>query len=296
MRLRRADHLDTRSRNNSEPADHLASPHADGIEIANAAKIFWSYKQGWLTKLQYNPVPVFSDVDLRINPGEFVSLVGPTGCGKTTLLRCTAGLESLSAGTITIGSKPVVRPSMSAAMVFQSPALLPWLTVERNVATAFTMRGSQRLSANQKHNVAAYIHLVGLDGAQHRYPHQLSGGMQQRVGIARALVGNPNVLLMDEPFGALDAQTRTVMQAELIRIFEEIKCTVFFITHDLEEALILSDQVMVMSGKPAGLTKQIHVPWERPRSIETVRSDPRFELMRRELWTALRRDDSQELG
>lgn len=269
-----------------------AHPRAE-ISVRGARKEFWAYHQGMVTKTAERCVNVFTDVTLHVSAGEFIAILGQSGCGKTTLLRCVGGLESLSRGVIEVGGDPVRQPRDGTAVVFQSAALFPWMTVEQNVQQAFSMRrGSRKLSEEQKQRIASCIALVGLTEARTFYPHQLSGGMQQRVGIARALVGDPDTLLMDEPFGALDAQTRSVMQEEILRLYDRLGFTAVFITHDLEEALILADRVIVMTGTPSTVTLEVPVPWSRPRSIEAARSDRRFAELRRELWQHLRKDSA----
>lgn len=204
------------------------------------------------------------DVSLRIEDHEFVSVVGPSGCGKTTLLRLIAGLITPSSGEIDYGDRSSNGKPLSA-MVFQEQGLFPWLSVLDNVAFGLEMQG---VNQEERHQQALlFIEKVGLGGFAYNYPHELSGGMRQRVALARAFLADPQVLLMDEPFGALDAQTRLVLQEELLRIWSEDKKTVLFITHDIEEAVILSDRVLVMTGRPGNIKEEIPIPLERPRDL-----------------------------
>jgi NitT/TauT family transport system ATP-binding protein len=218
-------------------------------------------------------------VNLDIRPGEFVSLIGPSGCGKTTLLKIIDGLVPYDHGEVSAG------PDAERAMVFQSFALLPWRTVEDNIAFGLELRGVKK--AESRDIIRKYISMVGLDGFERRYPNQLSGGMQQRVGLARALAVNPRILLMDEPFGALDAQTRNLVQADLERIWEADQKTVVFVTHAMDEAVFLSDRVIILSPRPGRIHEIIDIDLPRPRG-EEVRSHPRFVELTNYIWDALR--------
>ncbi|HZV49584.1 MAG TPA: ABC transporter ATP-binding protein [Candidatus Dormibacteraeota bacterium] len=214
---------------------------------------------------------VADDVGLRIQQGEFVTIVGPSGCGKTSLLLAIDGLLRPIRGEILIRGRPVTRPGRDRAMVFQEFALLPWRTVFGNVAFGMELQGGRP----SPERVERYINLVGLNGFERHHPHQLSGGMRQRVGLARALAVNPEILLMDEPFGALDAQTREVMAGELLRIWQVERKTVVFVTHDIDEAIFLADRVIVMSAAPGRVIAEIHVALPRPRRPEQ-RASPEF--------------------
>ncbi|HEX6360631.1 ABC transporter ATP-binding protein [Actinophytocola sp.] len=209
------------------------------------------------------------DVDLEIHPHEFLCLLGPSGCGKSTLLALMAGFAAPSAGTIEMGGEPITGPRPELGVVFQSSdALFDWLTVADNIAFGPRMRGMSKV--DRAPVVAEHLRLVGLSGAADKRPPQLSGGMRQRVQIARVLANSPDIVLMDEPFGALDAQTRTVMQRELDRIWRERKNTVVFVTHDIDEALILSDRIAVMSAGPkAGIKSVYDVTLPRPRDEDS---------------------------
>ncbi len=207
-------------------------------------------------------VEVLNDIDLEVTPGEFVSIIGPSGCGKSTLLRMVAGLEQEYQGEIYLGDELIKGPRVNRGMVFQEARLYPWLTIENNVAFGL---GHHHSAEEKKRIVAEHLELVGLSSFAKAYPHQLSGGMQQRVSIARALVNRPQVLLLDEPFGALDAMTRISMQQEIIRIWEAEKTTILLVTHDIDEAIFLGDRVVVMSKRPATAKAVIPIDLPRPR-------------------------------
>jgi NitT/TauT family transport system ATP-binding protein len=225
-------------------------------------------------------------IDLSVAPGEFVSLIGPSGCGKTTLLKIIDGLIPHDGGEIIVNGKPVDGPGPERAVVFQHFALLPWRTIEDNVGFGLELRGVGKAEAAD--TVHRYINLVGLKGFERRYPSQLSGGMQQRVGLARALAVDPAILLMDEPFGSLDAQTRNLLQTDLERIWEADSKTVLFVTHAMDEAVFLSDRVVIMSPRPGRIHEIVDVDLPRPRG-EDVRTHPRFVELTAYVWDVLRR-------
>lgn len=236
---------------------------------------------------QVTRIEVMRDVSFFVAAGEFVCLVGPSGCGKTTLLRMMSGLIPLDAGQIVIdGRRPPV-PGPQAGFVFQSYRLLPWRTVLDNVRFPLEINGRPR--AEQLERATTHIRLVGLAGFEHRYPHELSGGMQQRVGLARALAMGPEMLFMDEPFAALDAQTREFMQIALSRIWEANRVTVVFVTHSLDEALFLADRVILMQARPGTVEEILDVPLPRPRWTYDVRAREEFVTLRAHLWTKIRR-------
>ena len=232
-------------------------------------------------------VIAFRRLSLDIRAREALCIVGPSGCGKTSLLRCIAGLTDIDEGTLSVDGKPVDGPPDGVAMVFQHFGLLPWKTVYENAAFGLAMAGAP--SALIAERVDHYLNLVGLDGFEKRYPYQLSGGMQQRVGLVRALAMNPSVLLMDEPFAALDAQTREILQEELLRIMQlpEERKTMVFVTHSIDEAILLGDRIAVLSARPGRIRDLLEMPFGWPRDVETVRADPRFAELRAHVWREL---------
>ncbi|HEX8597427.1 MAG TPA: ABC transporter ATP-binding protein [Chloroflexia bacterium] len=232
------------------------------------------------------PVEALGGVTLHVPEGELICIVGPSGCGKTTLLRVLAGLERPARGTATIRHDDANRPAM--AMVFQGAGIFPWLTVEQNVAYGLQLRGIER--DERLKTARHWIREMGLDRFSRSYPAQLSGGMRQRVGLARALAVDAEVLLMDEPFGALDAQTRLILQQTLLEQWERNAKTVIFVTHSIEEALTLGDRVYVMSARPGQLLNEFRVPFERPRDAVALRTDPRFSTLFADIWEVLREE------
>ena len=238
------------------------------------------------------PFTAIEDVDFRVADREFISVVGPSGCGKTTLMRMVAGLESVSRGEIKVGGKPVRGPGPDRAVVFQQFALFPWKTVRENIVFGMRSRGASR--AERDAAVDHYLTLMKMEGTEEKYPHQLSGGMQQRVAIARSYATDPGVLLMDEPFGALDAQTRTIMQEELVRVSRDNPRTVMFITHSVEEAVYLADRVVVMGRNPGHIREVIEVGATRrderwsEEPIDDVMEKPSFTHLRGQVWRLLR--------
>jgi NitT/TauT family transport system ATP-binding protein len=227
-------------------------------------------------------------VTLDVYENEIACIVGPSGCGKTTLLRALDGLVPLSEGTITINGAAVTAPPPNVAMVFQHFGLFPWKTVEANVAYGLKLAGAPRDLMEAR--VRRVLKLVGLEGFEHVYPYQLSGGMQQRVGLARALAMDPEILLMDEPFAALDAQTRELLQEETLRILEEERKTIVFVTHSIDEAILLGDRVIVLTARPGRVKQIVPVPFPRPRRLATTRTDPAFGELRTRLWALLRQE------
>jgi NitT/TauT family transport system ATP-binding protein len=226
------------------------------------------------------------DVTLSIRRGEFCCLVGPSGCGKTTLLRIVAGLETHTSGELHLAHFDRSKPLHS--MVFQEQSVFPWMTVERNVEYGLKMRGVSPVE--RRDVVMHYLDKVGLTGFRNAYPHQLSGGMKQRVSIARAFANDPEILLMDEPFAALDEQNKALLQEELLRIWEESKKTVLFITHSIDEALVLSDRALVMTARPGTLKADIAVTLARPRGAYDVRSSEGYGELSTRLWGELREE------
>ncbi len=218
----------------------------------------------------YGDVRALDRVDLTVREGEFVALLGPSGCGKSTLLNLVAGFEKLSEGTMSFDGRPVTKPGPDRGVVFQEAALLPWLSVWENVVFGPKV---QRISrAEYEPRATEILRIVGLENFHAALPVQLSGGMRQRVGIARAFVMQPRALLMDEPFGALDAQTRLSMQALLLDVWQSLKTTVLFVTHDIDEAILLADRVCVMTARPGRITRDIPITLPRPRTLDALTS------------------------
>jgi NitT/TauT family transport system ATP-binding protein len=244
-----------------------------GIRIENLRKEYGSGPQC---------VVALDGIDLAIAPGEFVCIVGPSGCGKSTLLRILAGLDHATSGTLAIDATgwPVAN-----AMVFQESGLFPWMTVEKNVGFGLMTRGVDPVAAAPR--IDAALRLVGLTKFRRHYPHQLSGGMRQRGAIARAFVTDPAVLLMDEPFAALDAQNRVILQAELVRIWEETGKTVVYITHSIEEALLLGDRTVVMTAQPGRIKEIIDSPFAHPRDLIELAASPEFGALKLAIWRIL---------
>jgi len=224
------------------------------------------------------------DFSLDVKEGEFICLLGPSGCGKTTLLRIVAGLDFQTSGTILINGKTIMGPGSDRGMVFQEFGLFPWRTVVKNIEFGLELR---KVAKQERLNIAQkYIELVGLKGFENSRPYELSGGMKQRVGIARALANDPAVLLMDEPFGALDAQTRNLMQKELLRIWSETRKTVLFVTHSVDEACFLADRIVVMTARPGRIKEIFPIVWTRPRDRASVE----FATLRKKILAELERE------
>jgi NitT/TauT family transport system ATP-binding protein len=228
------------------------------------------------------PVVALDDIDLRITPGEFVCIVGPSGCGKSTLLRILAGLDHQTGGSVNVDAAGW---AVANAMVFQDSGLFPWMSVEANVRFGLMTRGVPAAEATDR--VEAALKLVGLTKFRKHYPHQLSGGMRQRSAIARAFVTDPGMLLMDEPFAALDAQNRVILQTELVRIWEQTGKTVVYVTHSIEEALLLGDRTVVMTAQPGRIKKTIDVPFPHPRDLITLSASAEFGRLKLDIWRVL---------
>ncbi|TQL66959.1 NitT/TauT family transport system ATP-binding protein [Nocardioides albertanoniae] len=231
-------------------------------------------------------VTALESFDLDVPQGQFLTIVGPSGCGKTTLLRMLAGLEAATSGTIEVNGGTAGRPENS--MVFQGDSIFPWMSVWDNAAYGLAVRGASR--SEIKDTVGHYLDATGLTKFADAYPHQLSGGMRQRVSIARAFANDPEILLMDEPFSALDEQNKTLLQAELLRIWDESRKTVVFITHSVDEAVTLSDRIMVMSAQPGTAKAFIDVPFERPRDVLELRHRPEYGAIVYDIWQQLREE------
>jgi NitT/TauT family transport system ATP-binding protein len=254
------------------------APRAGAIAVRNVGKVFRTSTQD---------VVALEDISLEVKPGHFVVLVGPSGCGKSTLLMMLAALLQQTSGTITINGQPIPEPDPNrVGVVFQEASLFPWLTAEENVEFPLALRGVAKSERRTKAQDA--LQLVGLDGFGKRHPHELSGGMKQRVSIARGLVQDPPVLLMDEPFAALDEQTRMTMGDELLRIWAATGKTVVFVTHSLTEAVYLADEVIVMSARPGRIVDRLQVPLPRPRTYDMLSGDA-FGSLRDRIWRHIRK-------
>ena len=251
------------------------------VEIQAVSKSFHKTVKDNTTEIK-----ALSDVSLSVRANEFVSIIGPSGCGKTTLLKIIDGLIPYDSGKIVIDGNPVTAPGPDRAVVFQSFALLPWRTVLANVEFSLELR---QLPKEERAKTARdYLKRVGLTDFENHYPHELSGGMQQRAGLARALAVNPAILLMDEPFGAVDAQTRQLLQEELLELWQRERKTVIFVTHSMDEAVYLSDRVVVMTPRPGKVAEILDVPLSRPRVSEEVRRDARFVDLTNYIWESLK--------
>jgi NitT/TauT family transport system ATP-binding protein len=256
------------------------------LSIEHLSKRYWFERED-------REVLAVSDVSLQVADGEFLAIVGPSGCGKTTLLNIVAGLLPYEEGTVSIDDKQVKGPGVDRAVVFQHSSLLPWRTIAGNVRYGMEMQ--RRFDEATMHErTDHFVKLVGLSGFEKHFPNELSGGMQQRVNLARALAADPKVLLMDEPFAALDAQTREFMQAELLKIWSQARKTVLFITHQINEAVYLADRVAVMSARPGRLKGVFNIPFGRPRTL-SLKRDPQFLEIEDSIWQLIE-EESQSLN
>jgi NitT/TauT family transport system ATP-binding protein len=258
-----------------------AEAGTDKIVIKNINRVF-NIKRNNSGKKDFVAI---KDVNLNIKAGEFITIVGPSGCGKSTLLDIIAGLSKPSSGEIYIDNKIITGPALDRGIVLQGYALFPWRTVRHNVEFGLEIKGVKK--KDRREISSKFIKLVGLEGFEDRYPYELSGGMRQRVAIARALAYDPEVLLMDEPFAAIDAQTREVMQDELLRIWEETNKTIIFVTHSIEEAVGLADRVAIMSANPGYIKEIVDVDLPRPRRIGDIRNSTNFSWITHKVWEIL---------
>jgi NitT/TauT family transport system ATP-binding protein len=259
----------------------------DRITVTDVRKTF-QLKPGQHVTIdgrQSDRVTVLDGIDLSIRKGEFITLVGPSGSGKSVLLDIIGGLTQASDGVVRLDGDRIVRPDPKTGYVFQQYALFPWRTALANIEYALEVRGVSKRERTDK--ARHFLALFGLSGFEDRYPNQLSGGMQQRVAIARALATEPQVLLMDEPFAALDAQTRDILQSELLKIWEKINTTVVFVTHSIDEAIFLADRIVVMTARPGRVKEIIDIDLPRPRDAD-IRSSNEFNVHRARVWEALR--------
>jgi ABC-type nitrate/sulfonate/bicarbonate transport system ATPase subunit len=248
----------------------IATPEGSALRVRGLRKEFPSLTDASVHTL------ALDNISLDVAAGELVSLVGPSGCGKSTLLRLIAGLAAPSAGELWVGTEPIVAPSAERGLVFQDPSLFPWHTVRRNIEAGLVARGVLR---EKRREVDEFLRLVGLESFADAYPHHLSGGMAQRVALARALINHPKVLLLDEPLGALDAFTRMRMQDEVLRLWEARGTTMLFITHDIDEAIYMSDRIVIMTPRPGRIERVITLDLPRPR----LRNSPEFLRLRGEI-------------
>jgi NitT/TauT family transport system ATP-binding protein len=249
------------------------------IELRNVTKRFTTPTGSTYTAIR--------DMDLQVAPGEFCAVVGPTGCGKSTTLTLVSGLERPSVGSVEVHGKAVTGVTPGVSFMFQTDAILPWKTVLDNVAMGPRFRGAARADAERR--AQDWVRVVGLAGFEDRFPHQLSGGMRKRVALAQSLINEPGILLLDEPFSALDAQTRAIMSNELLHLWDATRPAVVFVTHDLEEAIALGDRVVVMTAGPGGTVKaSFDIDLTRPRVVQEIRVERRFVDLYQQIWEALR--------
>ena len=259
----------------------MTSPGSGGVELLGVTKRFVTPTGAAMTAIR--------DVNLTVEPGQFVAIVGPTGCGKSTTLTLASGLEVPSAGSVKVDGKPVNGITKGASFVFQTDALMPWKAVEANVALGPMFRGVPKAEALRL--ARDWLKIVGLAGFEKHYPHQLSGGMRKRVSLAAALINEPSMLLMDEPFSALDVQTRAIMSNELLTLWDKSRPSVMFVTHDLEEAIALADKVVVITAGPGTVKAQYDIDLPRPRgAVQEIRFNARFLELYQLIWQSLREE------
>jgi NitT/TauT family transport system ATP-binding protein len=261
----------------TEVGDRSADATAT-IELRSVTKRFRTPDGGAYTALR--------DLDLTVGPGEFCAVVGPTGCGKSTTLTLVSGLERASEGEVLVDGEPVRGINPGIGFMFQNDAVLPWKTVLGNVAAGPLFRGQSKADAFASGR--DWLRRVGLSGFENHHPHQLSGGMRKRVALAQSLINEPRILLMDEPFSALDVQTRSIMSDELLDLWEQTRPSVVFVTHDLEEAIALADKVVVMTAGPGTIKATFEVDLPRPRTVQEIRFEPRFVELYQQIWESLR--------
>ena len=256
-----------------------SAAHPAKIEIAHLTKRFMTPSG--------EPFTAIRDVSLTIEPGQFCAIVGPTGCGKSTTLAQVSGLDQPSAGSVKVGGTEVQGITRGVSFMFQNDALFPWKTVLGNVMIGPTLTGTSKKDAIALSR--DWLRRVGLAGFEDRYPHQLSGGMRKRVAMAAALINSPQILLMDEPFGALDVQTKAIMQTELLGLWEQLRPSVLFITHDLDEAVALADRVLIMTSSPGTIKHSFDIDLPRPRGeVQAIRHEPRFLELQNQIWASLK--------
>ncbi|GAA4480999.1 ABC transporter ATP-binding protein [Microbacterium panaciterrae] len=277
---------DTRATANAAPEGGSGTPsdntaEAAGIEIVGLTKRFLTPKGETFTAIR--------DVTLSVEPGRFCAIVGPTGCGKSTTLAQVSGLEHPSAGSVSVGGRIVDGITQGVSYMFQADSLFPWKSVLANVMVGPVLTGTPKKQATVL--ALDWLRRVGLAGFEDRYPHQLSGGMRKRVAMAAALINRPRILLMDEPFGALDVQTKAIMQTELLQLWEESRPSVLFITHDLDEAVALADRVVIMTSSPGTVKDVFEIDLPRPRGdVQQIRHEGRFLELQGQIWESLREE------
>jgi NitT/TauT family transport system ATP-binding protein len=265
------------------PPEHAADAPADAarIDIVDLTKRYLTPKGETFTAIR--------DVSLTVEPGQFCAIVGPTGCGKSTTLAQVSGLEHPSGGYVSVGGQRVNGITSGVSYMFQADSLFPWKTVLGNVMMGPVLLGTPKVQATEL--ARDWLRRVGLSGFEDRYPHQLSGGMRKRVSMAAALINNPRILLMDEPFGALDVQTKAIMQGELLQLWEELRPSVLFITHDLDEAVIMSDRVVIMTSSPGTVKNVFDIDLPRPRGdVQAIRHEGRFLELQGQIWDSLKEE------
>jgi NitT/TauT family transport system ATP-binding protein len=256
------------------------------VELRNVGKTFIDRKRGRETV-------ALADVSMTIDKSEFACVLGPSGCGKSTILNLVAGFEQPNSGAVLIDGRPIAAPDRSRGMVFQQPLLFPWLNVIDNITFGPRMAGAP--AEQYTAQAARYVQLMGLSGFEKHYPYELSGGMQQRVALARAWISEPELFLMDEPFGALDAQTRLMMQELLLRVWERSRTTVMFVTHDIDEALFLADRIFIMTARPGRIKENLVVDFARPRNYETIIFEQQYITLKQRILHAIRGETLQAM-
>jgi len=249
------------------------------VELRNVGKTFIDRKRGRETV-------ALADVSMTIDKSEFACILGPSGCGKSTILNLVAGFEQPNSGSVLVDGRAIAAPDRSRGMVFQQPLLFPWLNVIDNITFGPRMAGAP--AEQYAAQAARYVQLMGLTGFEKHYPYELSGGMQQRVALARAWISEPELFLMDEPFGALDAQTRLMMQELLLRVWERSRTTVMFVTHDIDEALFLADRIFIMTARPGRIKENLVVDFARPRNYETIIFEQQYITLKQRILQAIR--------
>lgn len=262
-------------------------PSEGKVVLKGVSKVFVDEKRGRETG-------ALLDVSLAVRTGEFACLLGPSGCGKSTILNLVAGFEWVSAGEVLLDGHAIEGPGPDRGVVFQQPTLFPWITVLDNITFGPRMTGGR--AEDYVPRARRYIEAMGLVGFENHYPYELSGGMQQRVALARAWISEPQLLLMDEPFGALDAQTRLSMQELLLRVWETSRTTVLFVTHDIEEALFLADRILVMSARPGRIREELRLDFPRPRNYETIIFDADYTRAKQHVLRLIREESLRSLG